>query len=157
MPHSARSLKIRLEGRRKKVFLRNIAGYLYHKVTSLPSFPIDSDEERSADKRKIFGSPYHLVDRGAVFVGHERVLGAHYRGEGPTGRGNFIQLFFSNPKRAGENANEFYTGAGGKLFDYAEYVLDTSEGELGGIPDMRFWDFVDEAVDNEMEDLWRQP
>lgn len=153
--HAAKTLNIRLEGRKKKQFLRNVAGYLYHSITSAAGFPYDEDESRSRDRRKIFGSPFHLVDRGAAFVGSDKVLGPNYQGEVPMTRENVIQIRFSNPKIAGENATVYTSSGGRKVFDYAEYVLDKSgDGMLRGIGGFDLESEIDNAVEHGLDRFW---
>ncbi len=156
MPFTASSQNLRIEGKQKRRFLNNVAGYIYHKITSMASFPYDENEKRSADKRKIFGPPYHLIDRGGVFVRKRRVLGPNFQGTPPRHRDNAIQICFSNPKRVGEDASEFYSGGAEKLFDYATYVLDPRQtGDLRIGIEMEA--IFDEAIEEGFEDIWSKP
>lgn len=76
------------------------------------AFPYDTNEKSSADKRKIWGRPYHLWSRGAAFVGDEKVVGRYFKGSPPGRSRKTISIIFSNKKQQRN-----------RVFDYADSVL----------------------------------
>lgn len=75
--------------------------------------PRDEDEGRSKDKRKIWGEPVHIADRGATFLRGEKVVGPNFQGKMVAMKEGSIAMIYSNIKQQSRK------GVKGRKFDYA--------------------------------------
>lgn len=107
-----------------------VARKLYEKIRNLRAtgeFPYDAVQKRSQDKRKIWGSPWHLWSRGAAFVGDEKIVGRYYKGEYPGRSRKTISIMFSNKKQQKKRMFDYAEAALGQNMDITKHYLTRSE------------------------------
>ena len=82
----------------------------------------DAAQEAPVDTGRLYSSGFAYVD-GKFVAQSPSVQGPIINHHQPIGGEDTVELVFSTPKPAGENAQVFYE-KGGKWFDYAGYQAD---------------------------------
>jgi len=72
------------------------------------------DEIRTQDKRKQWGKPWHIAERGGAFLRGKRIIGPNFRGKPISVKEGSIALIYSNKKKwKSRNGST-------RIFDYAQ-------------------------------------